>query len=250
MQRNGLKRQREEKGLVGLDWAVGVGRMWASYIPLLSSVKRQEFGKSLLSVCVFVSALYASVFVHTLELWVGVTQRGKTITAHLPATIAAHMSGKQADRNGLDTLWTFTKQTFIRVQTFQWLWKEKPIWYVVYPLNLTKMWPLGKNYVESNAWMKHTQLSCSILNSAGLHVFAAARHNPALAGLWTCVSAPWLLWCAKGLTPFLCLRGCYCYKKTSPDCSRHPFHCPVESLVKIRKCFSGSVCCCPLSSLL
>lgn len=36
--------------LVGPDWAVAVGGMWAISIPLLSSVKRQELSKRL-SVC-------------------------------------------------------------------------------------------------------------------------------------------------------------------------------------------------------
>lgn len=83
---------------------------------------------------------------------------------------------------------------------------------------------------------KHTGLLHNSLSSGGLHTLVAAM--PLCPLVLTCVSVAWFAWCGKGLTPFSCLPHFCCYKKTRPDGCRHPLHCPVTSLVKVRKHFS------------
>ena len=52
--KEGMRLEEVYRELVGPDWAVAVGGMWAISIPLLSSVKRQELSKCVFALCVSV----------------------------------------------------------------------------------------------------------------------------------------------------------------------------------------------------
>lgn len=87
-------------------------------------------------------------------------------------------------------------------------------------------------------------LSCIILNSAGLHIFAAASPQCSVGCVVNLHKCSLISLCVGMAST--CLRGCYCYRKTSPAVlitADIPLHCPGTSLVKVGMCLAACVDC-------
>lgn len=147
--------------LVGPNWTVAIRGMCAISTPLLSSVKRQKLSKRLSVRAPVCMCVCFSVPVHAWEQWVGVTPRGRTITTHLPATIAAYMSAEQAAKNSVDALIAVShsaacyradhhKDTLLfwtHVNHHENRGEEKRMWFVCFIVNM-RILNLNINHLE------------------------------------------------------------------------------------------------------